>query len=91
MTATIALPPRLDFVAATQLGEDLRRLRGQPVTIDCADVSMLGAAALEVLVSAAGSWRRDGVALVCAGPSREFLSDLATMGATGALPLGNAG
>jgi len=90
MTATLALPPRLDMAAAGQLLDDLRRLRGQPIAIDCSAVALLGAAALEVLLSAAGTWRRDGIALVCVAPSPDFLRDLAALGAADALPTNGA-
>lgn len=58
--AEVRLPARLDSSAAVQLAGTLRGRLGADVVVDAADVDLLGARALEVLLVAAASWRADG-------------------------------
>lgn len=55
----LILPAILDVRAAESLKSELMAVRGQPVTIDASAVDRLGGLGLQVLMSAAKTWRAD--------------------------------
>lgn len=56
----IALSESLDFTAADSLLEQVKEARGQDLQLDASRVNRLGAACLQVLLSAAMTWASDG-------------------------------
>jgi len=61
LTEVVALRPRLDSAAAVALAGTLKEHSGRDVSLDAAEVSLLGALALQTLVVAAASWRGAGL------------------------------
>lgn len=57
---TLKLPAELDIRAAVPLAEDLLARRGSPLMVSGTDVTRAGAQCLQVLLSAAATWRADG-------------------------------
>ncbi|WP_097031864.1 STAS domain-containing protein [Cereibacter ovatus] len=80
MTTRIDLPARLDHQAARNLYSILSREQGKPIHIDCSTVTFVGGLAVQVLLSAAVRWRRDGIPFSCDLPSLAFTDDLARLG-----------
>ena len=76
------LPAVLDLKAAAPLAERLRALRGAALSLDAGRVEWLGGQCLQVLLSAALSWRADGAALTLSGPSPAFCDGLRLLGVT---------
>ncbi|TVQ54047.1 MAG: STAS domain-containing protein [Rhodobacteraceae bacterium] len=76
----LALPAALTAVAAIDLADRLRTLRGAPIALDAAEVARVGAQCLQVLLSAAATWRTDGVSMTLAAPSPAFLEALRLTG-----------
>jgi len=78
--ARIALPPALDSAAAAGLADQLRMVRGGPLSLNAGEVRRVGGLCAQVLLSAAASWRADGQPLSVAEPSDEFVEALRLMG-----------
>lgn len=76
----LRLDPRLDLRAAQGLAQGLLALRGQPLALDAGEVRHLGGLCLQVLASAAKTWRSDGHRLEISPRSAEFETALATFG-----------
>jgi chemotaxis protein CheX len=89
--AVFPLPAVLDADAAANLANALCDLRYAPLTLDAAATRRIGAQGLQVLLSAARSWRKDGVALALVNlgdeprghirimgidPAQEFIGDI---------------
>jgi chemotaxis protein CheX len=77
---TIALPETLDLVAAKPLAETLLSMRGSDVRIDASQVTRMGGQCLQVLLSAAATWRGDHAILKLVSPSAEFIGGLKLLG-----------
>lgn len=75
------LGPRLDLTAAAALCADLKERRGKPLTIDAANVDHLGSQCLQVLISAAQTWRVDNAKLSYSEQSEAFTEALQSFGA----------
>jgi len=87
----LALGETLDLPAAIPLAAKILKLRGKVLRIDASNVAHLGGQCLQVLLSAAQTWRADDVALTLRDPSPEFLQNLALFGiAQDALSTGEA-
>ncbi len=56
----VRLQGKLDLAASERLADDLRAMRGGPVTIDASGVTLFGAHALQTLLVGLSSWRSDG-------------------------------
>ncbi|WP_343078865.1 STAS domain-containing protein [Ostreiculturibacter nitratireducens] len=80
MTAALTLSPRLDTPAARPLAQAILARRGRGLTIDAGPVTHLGGLCLQVLASAARTWREDGHALALSPRSVEFDAALAVFG-----------
>jgi chemotaxis protein CheX len=78
--ARIDLPASLDAAAAPALLETLLARRGAALEIDAEPVNRLGAQCLQILLSAAATWRADGVRLAVSAPSAEFSRALQLLG-----------
>lgn len=74
----LILPVRL--VDAAALAESLRSRRGKASELRLGQVEQVGTAALQVLLSAAATWRKDGHGLRVAEQSSAFDNALATLG-----------
>lgn len=76
----IVLSSKLDFRASETLAEELRAHRGSDIVIDCQEVEQLGAHALQTLVVASASWRKDGHAFAVENLSGNTVEQMTTMG-----------
>ena len=54
------LPPVLDSTSASSLASNLIRLRGQPIEISASANSRISTLCIQVLISAAATWKSDG-------------------------------
>lgn len=77
---TLVLPAVLDITAAAPLHAELLRLRGRPLVVEAGEVKRLGAQCLQLLLSAAATFERDGAPLRLGDVSEPFRRDLALMG-----------
>jgi len=77
---SVALPEVLDIKAAAPLAEQLLTLRGGPVKVDASKVTRLGGQCLQVLLSAAATWKVDDTPFDLDTPSDAFLSGLELLG-----------
>ena len=62
----LTLPAQLD---ATALAEALLAKRGRPLDLRAGQVELVGTAALQVLLSAAATWRMGSAACGCCWPA----------------------
>ncbi len=76
----LELPENLDMPVASALAEALTKRVGGPLTLDASKVNRLGASCLQVLLSAARTWKAEGDALTLQKPSDRFLEDLNLLG-----------
>lgn len=76
----IVLPPRVDRAAAAALAEDLRARTGTAVAVDAAEVTQIGAPALQTLVVAARAWRDMGHPFTVENIGPEVRGALADLG-----------
>lgn len=60
-TGVVELPEVLDLKAATPLTVEFLTLRGRPVHVDASNVQRLGGQCLQVLLSAAMTWKADKI------------------------------
>lgn len=79
--ATITLPETLDLEAVAPLREAFLTCRGEPITVDGANVKRLGGLCLQVLLSAAATWRTDGQTFALVSPSDDLSEGLLRFGA----------
>lgn len=79
-SATVALPETLDSSSAVGLKEQLLANRGSPLIVDAGQVRRTGMQAVQVLLSAAQTWRSDGQSYAVANAPDEFLETLALVG-----------
>ena len=77
---SVQLPESLDLVAAGPLTKTLLSLRGSDVRLDASQVTRMGGQCLQVLLSAAATWRADHAILEIASPSAEFIGCLELLG-----------
>ena len=66
MTSRHKLEDRLDSTAAGPLAGELRALAGADLVLDASGVTHLGTPGVQVLLSAAASWRTSGAVLASA-------------------------
>ncbi|CAN1572586.1 SpoIIAA Anti-anti-sigma regulatory factor (antagonist of anti-sigma factor) [Caulobacteraceae bacterium] len=81
----IALPAQLDGTTAGPLRGALLAARGRPVRLDGAAVTRFGALGLQVLLSAARTWRADGQPFDLVEPSPALNQGLRQLGAEATL------
>jgi len=82
VATTIQLPEQLDFPAASALRAELLAVRGTAVEVNGSAVNRLGALCLQVLLSAAGTWRADGQDFRIVDPSGALQDGFQLLGAT---------
>ncbi|HUB63866.1 MAG TPA: STAS domain-containing protein [Methylocella sp.] len=78
------LPEVLDLKFAAPLAAEFLALRGRPLQVDGAQVQRLGGQCLQVLLSAAQSWKKDGVSFEFINLSGDFIEGLARLGVSAA-------
>ena len=78
--ARISLPEGLDTGGAAALADELRAVRGRPLTLDASRVGRVGALGLQVLLSARLTWARDGAPLSLEHPSETLIAAFARAG-----------
>lgn len=76
----VTLTGKLDFAAAEGLRVELAERRGTDLVLDASGVQHLGAAVLQVLISAVTSWRADGRSMTVTSASDEWLTALGEFG-----------
>jgi len=76
----LELPEVLDIKAATPLAVEFLSLRGRPILVDASRVRQLGGLCLQVLLSAAKTWRIDESSFALVNPSTDFTEGLARLG-----------
>jgi chemotaxis protein CheX len=76
----IDLPDSLGSAAARPLADELLAARGAPLTLGAGSVRRLGAQCVQVMLSAAATWRADGFALGIDSPTPEFHEALRLLG-----------
>lgn len=76
----IQLPETLDLIAARPLAQTLLSMRGSDVRLDASQVTRMGGQCLQVLLSAAATWRADHAILEIVSPSPEFIGGLKLLG-----------
>ncbi len=76
----IELAPILDLNAALPLAAEFLSHRGEEVTVDASRVQRLGGQCLQVLLSAAMTWKADETPLAVVNPSPDFIEWLRRLG-----------
>jgi chemotaxis protein CheX len=76
----LSLTESLGPAEATDLADKLRTLRGTPLEIEAHSVRRLGGLCVQVLISAAATWRADSIALRLIEPSPEVEESLRLLG-----------
>lgn len=77
---TLHLARFLDSDAAEGLKAEVLFSRGSSLTLDAADVEMLGGRCAEVLLAAMRLWSDEGQALEVVTPSERFVTDARLLG-----------
>jgi chemotaxis protein CheX len=80
----IELPGVLDLKAAAPLAAEILALRGRPIEIDASQAGRLGGQCLQVLLSAAKTWKTDKTPFAFINPSSDFIEGLARLGVSAA-------
>ena len=81
MARTLVLPEIIDVVAVAPLHKELCGLRGEDIQIDASNVQRVGGLGLQVLLSAAATWRSDGHSLATINASQTFTETVRLSGA----------
>lgn len=76
----LKLPAVLDLNAASRLHEQLLALKDKNVAVDASDVSRVGAQCIQILVSAARSWKATDMAFSVNQSSDAFAKTLQLLG-----------
>lgn len=76
----LALEPRLAGQDAAAFVEAMQARRGGPLEVDASRVAEIGSPCVQVLLSAAESWRADGAAFAVVAPSPAFLATIGHLG-----------
>jgi chemotaxis protein CheX len=82
MAKQVSLPPKLDTAAAAALRTELENASGDSIAFDAAQVEQLGAACLEMLLSAVVLWRKNGQTVSFENVSQTMADDLGRFGLT---------
>ncbi|MDF1608831.1 STAS domain-containing protein [Hoeflea sp. YIM 152468] len=76
----LKLPEVLDLNAASRLHEQVLALKGEDIDIDASDVSRVGAQCMQVLLSAAMTWRAEDQNFKVEKASDAFVKTLNLLG-----------
>ncbi|MBP1807574.1 STAS domain-containing protein [Rubellimicrobium aerolatum] len=77
---TLDLPERLDLAAVGALAQELLSHRGCPLDVNASTVARIGTPGLQVLLSAARTWRSDGHGFRLSNPSPVIEEAARTLG-----------
>ncbi len=77
---SVELPEILDLKAAAPLAGEFLGHRGEDLVVDASRVRRLGGQCLQILLSAAMTWKADEVLLSFVNPSPDFVEGLARLG-----------
>ena len=80
MTERFTLPGRLDSSGAPALVQALLVRRGRPLVLDAAEVEVIGARAIEVIIAAGRQWALDGQDISVDAPSDRYSAACAALG-----------
>lgn len=78
--AALSLPETLDSSWAGNLKDMLLARRGTPIVVDAGQVRRTAMQAVQILISAAQTWKADGQNYVVTNPTQEFLDTIALAG-----------
>ncbi len=81
MARTLVLPEIIDVTAVGPLHKELCGMRGDDIQLDASNVQRVGGLGLQVLLSAAATWRGDGHRLAAINPSQAFTETVRLSGA----------
>jgi chemotaxis protein CheX len=81
MARSFVLPEVVDLVAVTPLRSNLIALRGEDVELDASAVQRISGLGVQLLLSAAATWRQDGHAFSAARTSPALEEALRLTGA----------
>jgi chemotaxis protein CheX len=76
----IKLAPVLDLKAASPLASEFLAHRGEELRVDASRVQRLGGQCLQVLLSAAATWKADELPLAVVNASPDFIEGLQRLG-----------
>ena len=76
----LRLPELLDLSASEQLAASFLEKRGAALTVDASGVRRLSTPCVQVLLSAASTWKADNVTLRMVTPSSELTTTLNQLG-----------
>jgi chemotaxis protein CheX len=82
MVKRVALAPKLDTAAVPELQKILVDAKDDDIVLDAAEVKMIGALCVELLMSAAAIWKSAGQSVTIEGASTEMIEDLGRLGLT---------
>lgn len=76
----IKLPETFDLEAMESLHSELLEKRGSKLALDASGVSSIGAQGIQLLISAAQTWRADEKPFAVHGAGEEFVSAVSILG-----------
>ncbi|MGR3511896.1 MAG: STAS domain-containing protein [Paracoccaceae bacterium] len=82
MVKQVSLAPKLDTAASAELRKTLIAAVGDDVVLDATAVEMVGAACLELLLSAGAIWARSDHTITLENASSQMADDLGRFGLT---------
>jgi len=82
MAKRIDLAPKLDTASTQTLRDHLLAAADQDIVLVGTQVELFGALALELIMSAANIWKRQGLAISLEDPSTQMIDDLHRFGLT---------
>lgn len=82
MVTRVPLASKLDTAATAELRKSLVAVRDDDVVLDAAAVEMIGAACLELLMSAGALWRKADRSITLENVSPQVTEDLGRFGLT---------
>lgn len=80
MSGALPLPARIDATTAADVYAALIQRAGDPLDLDASEVTGLSTQAIQVLLSAARTWREAGIPLSITAPSEAFIEHLKMVG-----------
>lgn len=80
----LELPDVLDLKAAAPLVGEFLAARGRALNVDASRVQRLGGQCLQVLLSAAKTWKAGEIPFALVNPSSDFIEGLARLGISAA-------
>ncbi|MCB1380155.1 MAG: STAS domain-containing protein [Alphaproteobacteria bacterium] len=82
----VSLGATMDAASLRELRDSLQSTRGLPIEIDASAVTRPSTLGLQLLMSAALTWRGDGLAFHLCDPSPPLVAAAQVLGATSHLP-----